>query len=154
DAIAPTGQPLVIQFAIPGPGPFVISPASPLPSITVPVTIDGTSQPGFYPNNRPLIELQGQNQGFDGLILGPASVGSTIQALDLAGFGGAGIHIESSGDAVLGCYLGTNLAGKAAGPGDGVGVWIDGGRNNTVGGTVAAAANTIGFNVTAGVSIS
>jgi hypothetical protein len=143
-----------ITFAISSADPFVITPASALPAITAAVTIDGTSQPGFYPNDQPLIELQGQNQGFDGLILGPGSGESTIQALDLAGFGGAGIHIESSGNAVLGCDLGTDVTGTAAGPGDGVGVWIDGGLNNTVGGTVAAAANTIGFNATAGVSIS
>ena len=42
----------------------------------------------------------------------------------------------------------------AAGPGDRVGVWIDGGQNDIVGGTVPAAANTLGFNTAAAVSIS
>ena len=35
-----------IDFNIPGSGPFVISPATALPTITVPVNINGDSQPG------------------------------------------------------------------------------------------------------------
>ena len=43
-----------ITFAI-GTGPQTISPLSPLPTITDPVTIDGTTQPGF--SGSPIIEL-------------------------------------------------------------------------------------------------
>src|SRR5262249_17502635 len=44
DANPPSpGQTDVITFDISGTGPFVISPASALPTITVPVIIDGTS---------------------------------------------------------------------------------------------------------------
>src|SRR5580704_3737658 len=38
-----------IAFAIPGTGPFKISPASDLPVLTVPGTIDGYTQPGSSP---------------------------------------------------------------------------------------------------------
>ncbi len=50
-----------IQFNIAGPGPHTITPASPLPSITHPVVIDATTQPGYA--GTPLIELDGQNAG-------------------------------------------------------------------------------------------
>ena len=44
-----------IVFKIPGGPPFTIQPLSALPEITDPVTIDGTTQPGFHGN--PIIEL-------------------------------------------------------------------------------------------------
>jgi parallel beta-helix repeat protein len=147
------GQTDHITFDIPGTGPFVISPASALPEIAVPVTIDGTGEPGFYPNDQPLIEINGQGQNADGLVLFTGSNGSTIQGLDIVDFGFAGIHLESSGDTVLGCDLGTDPTGTFAGPGDGEGLFIDQSSNDTIGGAFAAAGNTIGFNTAVGVSI-
>src|SRR5262249_24038965 len=49
DANANPGQHL-IAFAIPGSGAQTISPTSPLPDITDPVTIDGYTQPGASVN--------------------------------------------------------------------------------------------------------
>ncbi len=46
-----------IAFAISGTGVQTIAPASPLPDVGDPVTIDGTTQPGYL--DRPLIELNG-----------------------------------------------------------------------------------------------
>ena len=43
-------RPDAITFSIPGSGVQTISPASPLPTITDPVIIDGYSQPGASPN--------------------------------------------------------------------------------------------------------
>jgi hypothetical protein len=147
----------LITFAIPGSGPYAINLASSL-TIDVPVTINGMSQAGYFPNNRPVVELQGANQAFDGLILGSTSTtsssGSTIEGLDIAGFGGAGIHIESADDVIAGNFLGTDTTGAAAGPGNGVGILVDNTAGNTIGGIVAAATNVIGFNTSAGVSIS
>ena len=40
---------MTIDFDIPGSGPFVIQPATPLPAITHPVIINGYSQPGASP---------------------------------------------------------------------------------------------------------
>src|SRR5439155_1266072 len=45
----------LISFNIPGAGPFTISLINTLPTITDPVTIDGTTQPGFACT--PVIEL-------------------------------------------------------------------------------------------------
>ena len=50
-----------ITFAIPGTGVHTISPASPLPTITDQVIIDGTTQPGFA--GTPIIELDGSTRG-------------------------------------------------------------------------------------------
>jgi len=137
-----------ITFAIPGTAPFVISPAVVLPSIAVPVTIDGTTERG--------VQLNGGGRAFDGLTLGGGSGGSTITGLNISNFNGAGIHIESSGDTITDNQIGTSTAGAGSGPGNNVGILIDGpngGSGATIGGTTAADANTIGFNTSAGVSI-
>ena len=58
--------PDTIHFAI-GSGPKTISVTSPLPTITDPVTIDGTTQPGY--SGTPIIVLNGASAGagVDGL---------------------------------------------------------------------------------------
>src|SRR6185295_15233851 len=53
-----------IEFNIPGPGPYTITLATGLPDITDPVTLDGTSQPGF--SGSPIIELSGANSSLVG----------------------------------------------------------------------------------------
>ncbi len=126
----------------------MIAPASALPTISVPVTIDGTTEPG--------VEIDGGDQAFDGLILGAGSGGSVITGLTIANFNGAGIHIESSNDSITDNQVGTDPAGTGAGPGNYVGILVNaanGGTGVRIGGTTAAAANTIGFNDTAGVQI-
>src|SRR5439155_9399819 len=45
----------LITFNIPGPSPYVINQTVPLPTVTDPVTLDGTTQPGFA--GTPLVEL-------------------------------------------------------------------------------------------------
>ncbi len=143
-----------ITFAIPSAdSPYKINLTSALPVITVPVTIDGTSQSGYSPKNLPIVELNGGGLSVDGFVLGTGSDGSTIGAFDIAGFHGAGIHIESTNDSVTGSFVGTDLSGKAAGPGNLEGILIDGATNSMIGGTSSAAANTIGFNTVAGVQI-
>src|SRR4051794_10202808 len=49
--------PGTINFAIPGEGAQVIGVSSPLPELTIPVQIDGTSQPGY--TSLPLIAIDG-----------------------------------------------------------------------------------------------
>src|SRR4030095_8251296 len=60
DANANAGSDM-IDFNIPGAGVHTIMPASALPTITDPVTIDGTTQPGFA--GSPIIELSGTIAG-------------------------------------------------------------------------------------------
>src|SRR5262245_32724748 len=45
-----TNVPDIINFAIPGTGPFTITPATPLPNVTDPIVINGYSQSGSSSN--------------------------------------------------------------------------------------------------------
>ena len=142
----PTSGTDPITFNIPGVAPFVISPVAVLPTIIVPITVDGTTEPG--------VQLNGSGQSFDGLILGAGSGGSTITGLNIVNFAGAGIHVESPGDTITANLIGTNAAGTGTGPGNLIGILVDGVTNTTIGGTSAAGANTIGFSTSAGILIS
>src|SRR5665213_2287327 len=44
------GSAAAINFNIPGTGPFIIKPATNFPNITVPITIDGYTEPGASAN--------------------------------------------------------------------------------------------------------
>jgi hypothetical protein len=110
-----------ITFNIPGTGVKSISPASVLPMITKPVTIDGYTQQGAKPNNHAVgdnavlrIVLRGPNAEH-GLQIGAAN--STIKGLAINRWG-EGIRIAgpgANGNKVMGNYIGTD----ASGPGDG-----------------------------------
>src|SRR5581483_7657515 len=76
-----------ISFKIPGTGAQTISPATPLPTITKTVSIDGTTQPGFA--GTPLIVLDGTSAGNAtvGLtISGAAASGSVVRGLEVVNF--------------------------------------------------------------------
>jgi parallel beta-helix repeat protein len=127
-----------IAFSI-GSGPQTIAPLSPLPTITDPVIVDGTTQPGYA--GAPLIELSGANagSGTDGLSItaGNSEVHALVinrfQASFLGG-GGNGIFISGGGfNFVTRCYLGTNAAGTAILSNSGDGVLISSSRSNAIG---------------------
>ena len=130
---------------------LTISPTLPLPTITDPVIIDGTTQPGFA--GTPIIEIDGSALAGDGLVLVAGSDGSTVEGLDIYNFNGAGIHIQSNSDIVQGNYLGTDVTGTTAGPGNSVGILIDNTSGNTIGGTGAGAGNVISGNSVDGIEI-
>ena len=144
------GSPTII-FTLPA--PYRITPTSPLPPITNPVVIDGTSL-SRYAFDSTMVQLDGGSSGGgDGLTLGPGSDFSMIEGLDIVGFlDGAGIHVESAHDTVASNVLGATMTGD-----DGanqIGVLVDGTTGNVIGGTLSSAANVIGFNTQAGVVIS
>ncbi len=162
----PTSGADTIDFNIPGPGVQTISPVSPLPSITVPVVINGYTQPGAKPNSLAngdnavlLIELNGANApaGTDGLLI--TAGGSTVEGLVINGFvavadstspsvfgGGDGIELETNGgNTIQGNFIGTDALGTTGLGNQQDGVLISDAPNNTIGGT-GAAANTIGHN--------
>jgi hypothetical protein len=83
DSNAATGGTNTIDFAVPGQGIHTIAPASPLPPITNPVLLDGTSQPGY--SNAPLIVIDTSFTGMaDGLTISGANV--TVRGLANGGF--------------------------------------------------------------------
>ncbi len=148
-----------ITFDIPGTGVQTITPDSPLPAITVSVTIDGYSQPGAHANTLAqgddaviLIEINGGltgGGGFsfptgDGLVLSGGN--STVRGLAIDGFsGGAAIHVNSpGGDTIAGDFLGIDPTGNVARP-DQVGVQVQT-NNNTIGGTTPADRDVVSAN--------
>ena len=160
DSNAATGSTERIDFDIPGTGVQTIAPLSPLPTITSPVLIDGTSQPDYA--GTPLIELNGsQAGGGDGLTISAAGV--TVCGLDVNSFSqGAGIHLTgtgATGDWIYGNFLGTDPTGTMA-EGNQYGVEIDAGATNNLIGTNGdgvddvAQRNVISGNGDSGVLIS
>ena len=131
---------------------------TPLPDITSPVIIDGTTQPGYAGN--PLIELTGTNLStvLGGLVITAGN--STVRALAINGFNGTGSGYDGAGIAltngggnvVEGCYLGTDLTG-ALSRSNYSGVLISGSASNRVGGTTAAARNLLSGNAGYGLVI-
>src|SRR5262245_15107308 len=143
-----------IDFGI-GTGAQTIAPLSALPTVTDPVTIDATTQPGF--GGVPLIELRGDSagSGVDGFTI--TSSGSTIRGFIINRFSSNGVVIAGSGadgNVLSGNYIGTNAAGTAASGNLNAGVFvINGASGNTVGGSVAGAGNVISGNAWAGIWI-
>jgi uncharacterized repeat protein (TIGR01451 family) len=135
--------PNTIGFAIPGSGAQTIDLQSALPAVTVPIVIDGTTQPGF--SGTPLVVLDGSQTHFaSGLDLEGGN--STVQGLAIDNFAGNGILLGGfGGDLIAGCYLGVDATGAvAAGNGaDGILTRVD---NVTIGGTAAGAGNLIAAN--------
>ncbi|MEX1193541.1 MAG: right-handed parallel beta-helix repeat-containing protein [Dehalococcoidia bacterium] len=137
-----------IGFAI-GSGLATISPTTPLPTITNPVIIDGTTQPGFA--GTPIIELNGTNAGADADGLTISAGSSTVRGLVINRFGvaggvGDGIVLQTNGGNLIeGNYIGTNVAGTAQSGNRGNGVSISS-SNNTIGGAADVEGNVISGN--------
>src|SRR5215203_498113 len=151
----------VINFDIPGTGVKTIAPASPLPTITGPVTINGYSQTGAHPNTRAVgsdavlkIELNGAGvPDGDGLVIKASN--STVKGLIVNRSSNSGIVISGSGatgNRVVGNYIGTDASGTQKLGNSLCGVCIYG-ANNTVGGATAAERNVISGNTLDGVRI-
>lgn len=161
-----------ISFNIPGGGVHTITPASVLPDINQPVTIDGYTQPGSKANTLAVgdnavlnIVINGANTGNTGFALYGGN--STVRGLVMNGVSqtsgvgiSAAIRIESSNNVVSGCFLGTDATGLAAANNfAGVSVATNGAQNrfvandNVIGGTTPGARNVISGNASNGVFI-
>jgi len=131
-----------IEFNISGGGPYVITPLPPgLPALTGPTTVDGTTQPGYA--GSPIIEIA----NFSGTGLKLQGGSSTVRAIVFRDLN-AGISVESSGNHVEGCFVGTDVTGTVAAA-NGTGVVVQAGANgNTIGGSTVGARNVISSNAT------
>jgi hypothetical protein len=144
DANANPGADTIV-FNIPGAGVHTIMLAFFLPTITDPVTIDGTTQPGFA--GSPIIELNGANAGAtNGINITAGS--STVRGLAINRFIGNGILLDKSGGNVIeGNFIGTDVNGTQALGNSSAGVQVAcGSANNRIGGTAASARNVISGN--------
>lgn len=129
-----------INFNIAESGIQFVFVGSPLPTITDPVVIDGTTQPGY--SGSPLIHLEGQGTGRAFDITGG---GSTIKGLSFTSFfAGATngiVRISGTGNNVItGCNFGVrgdNTRPTTAS----IGVLIDASNNNRIGGSTVAERN-------------
>jgi len=141
-----------IAFDIPGAGPYTISPGSALPTVTDPVTIDGTSEPDFA--GSPIIELDGTNAGAGVNGLRITAGNSTVKGLVINRFTDDGIELATSGgNTVESNFIGTDVTGTADLGNSSVGVRIQDARSNTIGGTTAVERNVISGNDGYGVII-
>ena len=132
----------------PGPGYswFTIQPVVPLPAITDPVILDGTTQPGF--SGKPIIELDGTlTLGSDGLVVGFGGGGTTIRGLVINRFDKAGIWIhDADGNKIEGNYIGTDVTGTLDHGNVQDGISIENSDGNTIGGSTMATRNVISGN--------
>jgi len=147
-----SAPPDTIEFAIPGVGPFLVSPLSALPAITHPTIIDGYTQPGASVNTLTegdnamiLIRLDGASAGFPvGLAI--EAGGSTVRGLSITNFF-AGIQLTGTGgDDVTGDFIGTDTTGTGVFKGNSIGLEIENAGSNLIGGTSPAARNVISGN--------
>ena len=145
-----------ISFSLSGSGPFIIQPRTALPAIIFPVTIDGTTQPGFA--GTPIVQIDGSlaGNGVHGLVVAGGT--STVRGLAVGRFGGTGVgdglHVQGAGGNVIeGNYLGTDVTGTVAQPNTGSGVVADNVTGNTIGSTVASGRNLLSGNAGSGVVI-
>ncbi|MEO7325886.1 MAG: CSLREA domain-containing protein [Dokdonella sp.] len=114
-----------IDFAIGGNTAIHVDSA--LPTITVPVVIDGLSQPGADCSHWPptlAVTLDNPNNGdYNGLVLGAGSSGSIIRGLVVNSFANSGssnftaaIVVESAYNHVECNFIGTDASGMVAKP--------------------------------------
>jgi Big-like domain-containing protein len=155
--VGPYGSSDAIQFNISGCGGVcTIATTAALPTVVVPMTIDGYTQPGASANSLAVgdnavilitIDGTGAGAGTDGLTVSNHSV-SRIRGLNIANFGGNGILITGTGGAhiVEGNFIGTNAAGTAAAGNGADGVKIFGVPGNTIGGISPGERNVISAN--------
>ena len=140
DSNASVGVVDTIEFDVPGTPPFTILMFNGLPTITDPVVIDGTTQPGY--DGTPLFLVRsGLGQG-PGLILAASAGGSTIRGLAFADIN-EGIQIQGDGNTIESCFFGTDMTGMNDLGNTGMGINILSGDDNVIGGTTAAARNLV-----------
>jgi hypothetical protein len=141
----------LIRFNIPGTGPHMIPLQTLLPAVQHPVTIDGTSQPGYA--GSPRVFITGALIpviGFNNPGLRVEGAGSDIRGLGIIRFQGPGIYLGASGSRVRGNFIGVDAAGAAAPNNRGVEIH---GLSHRIGGTTPADRNVISSNTQAGIFV-
>jgi titin len=96
-----TQGPNAINFNIPGSGVQTINLLSALPTVTQPVTIDGTTEPNS--GGKPVIQVDGTKAGSGavGLDLTSAASGSTIKGLSVTDFAGGGVLLNGTANVTI-----------------------------------------------------
>ncbi len=132
---------------------FTLQPTSLLPEVSTPMYIDGSSQPEYTTNRRPVIEIDGTSVSAgeeNGLWI--TGGGSTIRGLVVNNFGDDAIDVEFlGGNTIVGNYVGTDVTGTIAEPNAwGINIKTPG---NIVGGTSVVDRNVVSGNTNDGLHI-
>ena len=150
-----TSTPNTIAFDLPGSGVRTIFPLTPLPAITKPLVIDGYTQAGSHPNTLDVGSNAGILVSLDGSMSSSASDGleiqaanSTVRGLAIGNFVSEGVALGGDGDAILGSFVGADVAGLIAKP-NGEGVYVDA-AHVSIGSPAAADRDVISGNSTSG----
>jgi parallel beta-helix repeat protein len=143
----------IITFNIPaGIEPYTINLLAALPVISKPVTIDATTQPGFF--FAPIVVLNGTNAGAntDGLTITAGN--TTIKGLVIQNFSRDGIVIQTNTDVVIeSCYIGIDFSGSLDRGNGRYGIYVLS-SSNRIGGTTPNARNVISGNNNSGIALS
>ena len=139
-----TAGPDTINFGI-GSGHQKIAPFFPLPQMTQPITINGTTQNGFA--GIPLIELSGENlpaRSYDGLVIQGGS--STVRGLIINRWR-VGLALENGNqNAVMGNWIGTTADGLDAAGNTRSGIYVLHSDDNLIGGSTPLEKNVVSGN--------
>ncbi|MEZ4331537.1 MAG: right-handed parallel beta-helix repeat-containing protein [Myxococcota bacterium] len=142
-----------------------IAPQSGLPVISDPLTLDGTTAPGYANNDgwaTPIVQIDGTFAGpTHGLVVGPGGSGSTLLSIALTSFEGDGIrNLGADGTLIQGCHIGIRNGSMARGNGvDGISLREDA-DDNVIGAHCRAddgclgRGNVVSANQGAGIRIS
>jgi hypothetical protein len=155
-----------IEFAIPNPGPHVITLAAALPALIQTTTIDGYTQDGASANSLEegtnaniQIEINGQNIGSNPVLIVTSPAGSVIRGVAINNSPtGPGIRFQGTAGnhRVEGCFVGTDAAGTADRGNGGTGISIGNGSGSVgtiIGGDTRDDRNVIVANGDHGVGI-
>jgi parallel beta-helix repeat protein len=120
----PPGAATTIRFAVAG----TITLRSALPAVTRPVTIDGTTAPGYRAGGAPRVAVD--CHGHPGLLFAPGSARSRLLGVAVGRAGGAGVTLAAGQITLTGDYIGLTRGGAPAGNrGDGIDVTPRSGRD-------------------------
>jgi CSLREA domain-containing protein len=140
-----------ICFNISGAGPHVIQPSSPLPNLTDPIIIDGTSQPGFDAiTHFPVIEIDGSmaGSGANGLTISGGGGGSTIRGLAINRFDAHGVFVSRRDNVMVEhTYIGTDPTGTIDHGNGEAGIYIINGEGNVVRHSVISGNDQFGVKI-------
>jgi uncharacterized repeat protein (TIGR01451 family) len=131
---------------------FTITPLSQLDTVTNPVVLDGTTQPGW--TSAPIIQLSGGSAGSTANGLTISAGFSAVRGFVINKFKSDGVELATGGsNTVAGNFLGTNITGTSASANTRDGIYINGSANNVIGGTTPAERNIISGNTWVGIEI-
>lgn len=126
-----------IKFAI-GSGAKTITTLTALPYIQYPVTIDGTTQPGYA--GKPLVELNGSTSGGYGLNIGAGS--STVKGMAINKYSAAILFTKKGNNVVQGNYIGLGLDGETGKGNTDKGIIVQTDHNLIKGNVISGNATT------------